>query len=254
MEKSLQLFNFNFSCFNKQTFHLQLSVIIVCLSMLPETHTETVQFKWLSSCHWSMNVWIEKQQNFLCPTIYFFLFCYKCMWKEKRKKNRVSFLFFYCLAVWKVTFLFYFISVPVSLNCMSMFDRSWCISGPSDVAFYCLRVTSEVLPPLRPSTPAAIWPPLIWIKVQALTAIKCTHNNTHNPPTCAWPSIWTSKNKNHYQKLQLLDRGLYIWSLIGQEWKPDIQYAQKSIQQLVGPNCKTYTLYILKSLRSQIKS
>lgn len=53
--------------------------------------------------------------------------------------------------------------------------------------------------------------PHIQIHAQAHmhAAVKCTLTNTHthtqNPPTCARLTVWLSKNKDDYQKPQLLD-------------------------------------------------
>lgn len=80
-------------------------------------------------------------------------------------------------------------SVLVSGWCAGLFDRSVYISGWSHVAFCCLRVKSFLCPCSCLDTTHT------WVR----TAI-----HTHNPPTCVQLRAWISKNKNDYQKPQLL--------------------------------------------------
>lgn len=64
------------------------------------------------------------------------------------------------------------------------------------------------------------------LKHICIAVVTLIYTRTHNPATCARLTVWLSKNKDNYQKPQLLDEafktqmsrgGFYIWSQISPE-------------------------------------
>lgn len=88
-------------------------------------------------------------------------------------------------------------SVLVSCRCLGLFDRSVYISDWSHVDFCCLRVKSLPLS----------------LQLSGHNTYVSRHSlqtHTHNPPTCVQLRALISKNKNYYQKPQVLLQAFFL--------------------------------------------
>lgn len=235
MEKSLQLLDF--SCFNKQTFHLQLSLITAFLSLLPERHKDRERIRppeqkldaclrvlplhmtsimpqkrervnWKQKVHffhvtgkWSLSC---KSNHTVCSR-----WCLSCIYFQSSPLCVDVFLFF--IFVEDFLFLLHFCLFELLFffilgNGTWVFDRSWCALSSSHVVF--LLPTCQT----RSLSSVALYPCscLANTHMETCTSPYACRSPTHTHiystlPTCAQLSVWISKNKDDYQKPQLLD-------------------------------------------------